>query len=176
MVKLSSLAREVSMRWADAMIATVALCVAASGPCGADDPGLEKRAASPQPTELARRKPIVIAGSFPDNGGALQVYYERYQAYVEAGATFRIDGRCRSACTLVLAWTDRVCVTERAALGFHEVRDKNGQRVQSESERLMSLYPAPVREYISARGGLPPPWGTMWVSGSALRGLVKLCE
>src|SRR5262252_10356130 len=83
---------------------------------------------------------------------------------------------CRSACTLVLAWADRVCVTERAALGFHEVRDKRGQRVQSGSDRLMSLYPAPVREYILARGGLPPPWGTMWVSGATLRGLVKPCE
>jgi hypothetical protein len=131
---------------------------------------IEGLPASPQPTEPARPKPIVIAG---DNGGVLQVYYERYQTYVAAGATFRIDGRCRSACTLVLAWADRVCVTERAALGFHEVRDKSGQRVQSESDRLMSLYPAPVREYISAHGGLPPPWGTMWVSGSALRGLVS---
>ncbi len=129
--------------------------------------------AADQPTESARPKPIVIAG---DNGGVLQVYYERYQTYVAAGATFRIDGRCRSACTLVLAWADRVCVTERAALGFHQVRDKSGQRVQSESDRLMSLYPAPVREYISAHGGLPPPWGTMWVSGPALRGLVKPCE
>jgi hypothetical protein len=144
------------MRWAGAV---AALCVAAGGPSSAD--------------ESARPKPIVIAG---DNGGALQVYYERYQTYVATGATFRIDGRCRSACTLVLAWADRVCITERAALGFHQVRDKSGQPVQSESDRLMSLYPAPVREYISAHGGLPPPWGTMWVSGPALRGLVKPCE
>src|SRR5262249_17594784 len=85
--------------------------------------------------DMARPKPIVIAN---DNGGRLQTYYERYQAYVAAGATFRIDGRCRSACTLVLLWADRVCVTERAALGFHEVRDKSGQRAESESDRLMS--------------------------------------
>jgi hypothetical protein len=163
------------MRWVGAMIATVALFVPASGPRGAEDvrPVSPAPPASPQPTESVRPKPIVIAG---DNGGVLQVYYERYQTYVAAGATFRIDGRCRSACTLVLAWADRVCVTERAALGFHQVRDKSGQRVQSESDRLMSLYPAPVREYISAHGGLPPPWGTMWVSGPALRGLVKPCE
>jgi hypothetical protein len=155
------------MRWAGAVVAVVALGVAASGPCDADD------AVSPAP----QPKPWVkVIASFPDNGGALQVYYERYQAYVALGATFRIDGRCRSACTLVLAWADRVCVTERAALGFHQGRDKSGQRVESESDRLMSLYPAPVREYISAHGGLPPPWGTMWVSGSALRGLVKPCK
>jgi hypothetical protein len=155
------------MRWAGAVVAVVALGVAASGPCDADD------AVSPAPQPKPWVK--VIAG-FPDNGGSLANYYERYQAYVAAGATFRIDGRCRSACTLVLAWADRVCVTERAALGFHQVRDKSGQRVESESDRLLSLYPAPVREYISAHGGLPPPWGTMWVSGSALRGLVKPCE
>jgi hypothetical protein len=111
-----------------------------------------------------------------DNGGDLGIYDERYRTAVALGATFRIDGRCRSACTLVLAWADRVCVTERAALGFHQVRDESGQPVQSESDRLMSLYPAPVREYISDHGGLPPPWGTMWVSGPALRGLVKPCE
>ena len=129
--------------------------------------------ASPQPTESARPKPIVIAG---DNGGRLRDYYERYRTQVAAGATFRIDGRCRSACTIVLAWADRVCVTERAALGFHQARDESGQRAQSPSDLLMALYPASVQEYISARGGLPPPWGTMWVSGSTLRGLVKPCE
>jgi hypothetical protein len=146
----------------------VALGVAASGPCDADD----AVSPAPQPKPWVR----VIASPLPDDGGSVAKYLERYSTLVEMGATFRIDGRCRSACTLVLIWADRVCVTERAALGFHQVRDESGQRLQSESDRLMSLYPAPVREYISAHGGLPPPWGTMWVSGSALRGLVKPCE
>jgi hypothetical protein len=168
------------MRWTGAVVvAAAALYVAALMASRVPElvtPGLEKRPALPassQATEPARRKPIVIAG---DNGGVLRDYYERYQDRVAAGATFRIEGRCRSACTVVLAWADRVCVTERAALGFHEVRDKRGQRAPSGNDLLMSLYPAPVREYISARGGLPPPWGTMWVSGPALRGLVKPCE
>src|SRR5262245_32786158 len=112
MVKFWSLAGEVSMRWVGAMVAAVALCVAASGPGGADDVS-------------ALPKPWMIAD---DNGGALANYYERYRTAVAAGATFRINGRCRSACTLVLLWADRVCVTERAALGFHQVRDKSGQR------------------------------------------------
>jgi hypothetical protein len=148
----------------------ITCAVAAAGVLFIDN---QTMAQAPQPSESARPKLIVIAG---DNGGVLRNYYERYQTYVAAGATFRIDGRCRSACTLVLAWADRVCITERAALGFHQVRDKSGQPVQSESDRLMSLYPAPVREYILARGSLPPPWGTMWVSGPALRALVKPCE
>jgi hypothetical protein len=161
------------MRWARAVVAVVAvvaLGVAASGPCDADD------AVSPAPQPKPKPWVRVIAGPFPDNGGSVAKYLERYSTLVEMGATFRIDGRCRSACTLVLIWADRVCVTERAALGFHQVRDENRQPMKSESDLLMSLYPAPVREYISARGGLPRPWGTMWVSGSALRGLVKPCE
>ena len=153
------------MRWAGAV---VALGVAASGPCDADD----AVSPAPQPKPWVR----VIASPFPDDGGSVAKYLERYRTAVAGGATFRIDGRCRSACTLVLIWADRVCVTERAALGFHQGRDESGQRSQSASDRVMSLYPAPVREYISACGGLPPPWGTMWVSGSALRGLVKPCE
>jgi TPR repeat protein len=141
-----------------------------------ETPGLEKRAAlpaSPQPAGSARPKPIVIAD---DNGGHLRDYIERYRTQVAAGATFRIDGWCLSACNLVLAWADRVCVTERAALVFHQVSDKSGQGVQSASDLLMLLYPPPVQEYISAHGGLPPPGGMMLVRGPALRGLVKPCE
>src|SRR5262249_17183746 len=157
------------MRWAGAVVAVVALGVAASGPCDADD----AVSPAPQPKPSVR----VIASPLPDNGGSVANYLERYRTAVALGATFRIDGRCRSACTLVLAWADRVCVTERAALGFHQVwDDKSHQPVQNASDLLMSLYPAPVREYISARGGLPRPSGTMWVSGSALLGLVKPCE
>src|SRR5262245_31581321 len=98
------------MRWAGAV---VALGVAASGPCDADD----AVSPAPQPKPYVR----VIAGGFPDNGGSVAKYIERYSILVEMGATFRIDGRCRSACTLVLIWADRVCVAERAALGFHQV-------------------------------------------------------
>lgn len=135
------------MRWAGAVMAAVALCAAASGPCGADDvwpvssappdDGCPKRMQtikiradegatiapdspvscpvgqtpapstplasaaaaeqasaglspetttgqleSPQPSESARPKPIVIAG---DNGGVLRDYYERYSTQVAAG-------------------------------------------------------------------------------------------
>ena len=75
--------------------------------------------AADQPTESARPEPIVITGN---NGGVLRDFYERYRTQVAAGETFRIDGRCRSACTLVLAWADRVCITERAALRWVSCR------------------------------------------------------
>jgi hypothetical protein len=117
--------------------------------------------------------PITLAG---DNGGWLQDYYERFRSQVAKGATFRIDGRCASACTLVLAYWDRVCVTKRAVLGFHEARNRDGTRNQRVTDNMMAAYPVPVRDYISAHGGLPAPTNMMWVSGAALRGLLKPCE
>jgi hypothetical protein len=64
--------------------------------------------------------PIVIISG--DRGGDIEAYAAKYRALAEDGAMFRIDGRCVSACTIVLAYADRVCVTKRAALGFHEAR------------------------------------------------------
>jgi len=183
------------MKW---MVATVALAlgVTAGSSCGADD----ARPVSPAqllpfsqgpPAEVsvkpwsvppvslrpwpgtAPARPIVIAG---DNGGEIGAYITRYHALAASGATFRINGRCASACTIVLAYADRVCVTKRAILGFHEARDRNGRRLQIGSDYIMSTYPVPVREFISAHGGLPSPKGMLWVTGSALRGLVKPCE
>jgi hypothetical protein len=133
-------------------------------------------AALPPSTHLdapTRLKPIAIAS---DNGGEIAAYIVKYRALAAAGSTFRIDGRCASACTVVLAYSDRVCVTKRAVLGFHEARDKSGKRLQRGTDYMMSTYPAPVQEYISAHGGLPPPSGMLWVTGPALRGLVKPCE
>jgi len=140
----------------------LSLPVLASLPQGADAPARPKLG-----------PPITIAG---DNGGWLQSYYLRFWAQVEKGATFRIDGRCASACTLVLAYPDRVCVTKRAVLGFHEARNRDGTRNQKVTDAMMTEYPEPVRDYIAARGGLPAPTRMMWVSGPALRSLVKPCE
>src|SRR5262249_24510532 len=124
-----------------------------ASPAPSPAPASEERAALPpsiQPAEPARPKPsrsIVIAG---DNGGVLGDYIAKYRALGADGATFRIDGRCVSACTIVLAFSDGVCVTKRAVLGFHESRDKNGRPSQSATDWVMARYPAPVREYISA--------------------------
>jgi len=134
-------------------------------------------ASLPQGTDVPARPklapPITITG---DNGGWLQTYYLRFRAQVEKGATFRVDGRCASACTLVLAYPDRVCATRRAVLGFHEARNRDGTRNQKVTDAMMTEYPEPVRDYIAAHGGLPAPTRMMWVSGPALRSLMKPCE
>jgi hypothetical protein len=126
---------------------------------------------APPPPKLGRA--ITIAG---DNGGWLEDYFLRFRAQVEKGAMFRIDGRCASACTLVLAYPDRVCATKRAVLGFHEARNRNGTRNQRVTANMMDQYPLSIRDYIAAHGGLPAPTNMMWVSGAELRGLVKQCD
>jgi hypothetical protein len=71
-----------------------------------------------------------------------------------------IDGPCLSACTLVLSIVpdNRICVTRRAVLGFHAARsiDRRGQLyAEPEASReVLAAYPAPVRGWISRRGGL----------------------
>ena len=56
----------------------------------------------------------------------------------------------------------RICVTPRASLGFHQAYfDKRwtaGVKVTSiaGTAELMSVYPNPVKEWISRQGGLTP--------------------
>lgn len=99
-----------------------------------------------------------------DHGGLVEDYKARYARIRDAGERVIIDGICNSACTLVLGIVplNRVCVTPRASLGFHEAYlDKRwtmGLRVASASgtRDLLSYYPQSVREWIARKGGLTP--------------------
>jgi hypothetical protein len=93
-------------------------------------------------------------------GGEVGPFLELFERVRESGERVVIDGPCLSACTLVLSTvpSDRICVTRRAVLGFHAARsvDRRG-RVYAEpeaSQAVLEAYPAPVRSWISRRGGL----------------------
>ena len=93
-------------------------------------------------------------------GGEVGPFLELFERVRESGERVVIDGPCLSACTLVLSSVpnDRICVTRRAVLGFHAARsiDRRG-RIYSEpeaSQAVLEAYPAPVRSWISRRGGL----------------------
>jgi hypothetical protein len=93
-------------------------------------------------------------------GGAVLPFLELFERVRASGERVVIDGPCLSACTLVLDMVppDRICVTRRAVLGFHAARsiDQRG-RMYAEpeaSELVLAAYPAPVRNWISRRGGL----------------------
>jgi hypothetical protein len=93
-------------------------------------------------------------------GGEVGPFLELFEQVRASGERVVIDGPCLSACTLVLSMvpSDRICVTRRAVLGFHAARsvDRRG-RMYAEpeaSELVLEAYPAPVRSWISRRGGL----------------------
>ncbi len=93
-------------------------------------------------------------------GGRVAPFIELFDKVRESGERVVIDGPCLSACTLVLMTvpSERICVTRRAVLGFHAARsiDRQG-RMYAEPEASRAVeeaYPAPVRDWISRRGGL----------------------
>jgi hypothetical protein len=93
-------------------------------------------------------------------GGQVGPFLDLFDRVRASGERVVIDGPCLSACTLVLSTVpnERICVTRRAVLGFHAARsiDRRG-RLYAEpeaSQAVLEAYPAPVRGWISRRGGL----------------------
>jgi len=99
-----------------------------------------------------------------DHGGLVDEYKAKYAELRDRGERVVIDGICNSACTLVLGIVplNRICVTPRARLGFHQAYyDKRwtfGLRVTSSSgtDDMMTVYPVGVQNWIRKQGGLTP--------------------
>ncbi len=97
-----------------------------------------------------------------DTGGFVETYKAKYEAVRDGGGRVVIDGVCNSACTMVLGIVprNRICVTPRASLGFHQAYYHTsytfGIKVASEegTSELMAFYPAEVRDWLKRRGGL----------------------
>ncbi len=93
-------------------------------------------------------------------GGAVGPFLDLFEQVRNSGQRVVIDGPCLSACTLVLSMVpnNRICVTRRAILGFHAARsiDRQGHTYAEPeaSDVVLQTYPAPVRSWISRRGGL----------------------
>ena len=99
-----------------------------------------------------------------DHGGLVEQYKAKYAKIRDKSERIVIDGICNSACTLLLGIVplNRVCVTPKASLGFHQAYyDKAwtfGLKVMSYSGTadLMSYYPQSVKDWIDHHGGLTP--------------------
>ena len=99
-----------------------------------------------------------------DHGGYVKEYKAKYERIRDRRERVIIDGICNSACTLVLGIVplNKVCVTPRASLGFHQAYyDKSftfGMKVISYegTSDLMSYYPATVKSWLARNGGLTP--------------------
>ena len=114
-----------------------------------------------------------------DRGGRIGTYVDKYQDLRSSSETVMIDGLCASACTIILGAVpaNRICVTSRANLGFHAAWDfgTNGQAItNTEATRMLySMYPPPIRRWISARGGLTPRM--LFLHGRQLSGMYRPC-
>jgi len=113
-----------------------------------------------------------------DMGGSLGKYLLMFAKIRDSGERVVIDGNCFSACTLVTTLPkDRICITERAVLGFHAgwIDQTGKQVISSEGTRLLfELYPARIRSWISKHGGLRA--STLILKGRELASFYSPCE
>ena len=97
-----------------------------------------------------------------DTGGRIDAYLHRYATVRKSGQKVIVDGPCLSACTVLLGTIpkDRICVTGRAAFGFHAAWVPAGRGRQAPSalgdRMLWANYPTPVREWCSISRHPPP--------------------
>src|SRR5215475_13319303 len=115
-----------------------------------------------------------------DRGGMIAEYLEKYEGLRASGQTVMIDGLCASACTIVLGAVphDKICVTAKAALGFHAAFDFVGAGRTATNpeatEMLYSQYPPQVQRWIASRGGLTPHM--MFLRGRQLEAMYRPCD
>ena len=115
-----------------------------------------------------------------DVGGRIGTYVEAYSAVRSSGERVMIDGACLSACTLVLGIVprDRICVTQRAMLGFHAawMPGPAGKPVPSSvgTQALWEVYPPHLRRWINKRGGLSSKM--IFLRGRELASMYSACR
>ena len=113
-------------------------------------------------------------------GGKASSFVEFFERLRQSHERVVIDGPCFSACTLVLIIIPRgrICVTQRAVLGFHAARaiDEYGNEYPApEATRAVAAaYPAPIRSWIKLHGGLTR--APIFLSGRDLAGIYPRCR
>jgi hypothetical protein len=90
-----------------------------------------------------------------DGGGIIRDYLQYYQTIRASGDEIRIDGKCYSACTIftgvIPSW--RVCVTDRAELGFHSARYSiDNSYAEEATMEMWEAYPPRLRKMLMDRG------------------------
>jgi hypothetical protein len=114
-----------------------------------------------------------------DAGGLINTYVQRFNRMRDSGERIVVDGRCLSACTLVLAFVprERICVTPNAVFGFHSAWSydaQGGEALNREAtQSLWNMYPERIREWIRANGGLHQK--LIYLRGRQLAALYPVC-
>lgn len=83
-------------------------------------------------------------------GGNFSVYTPIIAKYNKSGEPFRIEGACRSACTLFLS-IKNVCVDRKAFLSFHAGPDRKTKkwvRNSSSTRAMLAAYKPKLRKFL----------------------------
>ena len=120
-----------------------------------------------------------------DPGGFLARYLIDLEKLKRLGVRqLQLDATCASACTVFLRLGDRVCVTDRARIGFHKIllreRTRFGQRRSpfmsadhNLNDKFLQRLPAKIRTWRGISGGLP--WRMAWLEGEEAARLIGRC-
>lgn len=76
-----------------------------------------------------------------------------YAIKANKAQSVRFDGPCMSACTLYLA-SRNTCITRRASFHFHHPYGSTPEANRQAAAFMLNAYPAWVRDWIAANGGL----------------------
>ena len=112
---------------------------------------------------LLLSSPAAALDIYSDNGGMALEYAVKF---ARASKPIRVFGNCASSCTLALKYPS-TCAGPRAAFRFHAATHPRITRW------LMAQYPASIRAWIRARGGLTSRLITL--SGPELRARIRKC-
>ena len=82
-------------------------------------------------------------------GGRFKRFDPVVSQYNQSGELFRIEGLCKSACTLFLAIRN-VCVSRNATFMFHAGHDTNRNITASATSHMLGAYNASLRDYVTA--------------------------
>src|SRR5262249_11306174 len=116
-----------------------------------------------------------------DPGGEVSSYVEKFVEIRNTGQRIVVDGPCLSACTLFtgIVPRDRVCITRRAALGFHAAsyyNDASRSLVPTRHGRplVVRFSPPAIRAGINRHGGLRTQM--IVIRGPELSALYPICQ
>jgi hypothetical protein len=120
----------------------------------------------------------VVIGDF-DPGGSIGTYMMYYERWYKSGNKLVIDGTCISACTIFLRYvgeqeTNRVCITSRGLLGFHQASNGENSDPILTQAMVRLMYPQWVQEWIKSKGGLKPE--VTFMSPEEMKGHIPLCD
>jgi hypothetical protein len=111
-------------------------------------------------TVLTLAPPALAAGSSRGygEGGRFSRYDPIVAKYNRSGAPFRIEGRCRSACTLFLAIRN-ACIDRNAVLGFHGANFPGvpAARAKRNTAHMLNAYKPALRRYLLSHRYLATP-------------------